>query len=510
MCVTVTACGGENTQSDSGANVTEKSSAATTAENTSDTGEGGDEDISVFMMTDGEKTDYYKKLYPDKAQLVWLSSAQPNYEFELNEYLDSIDCDYVIRFRQVSYEDAQAENLTPIQYAQKLIESGEQIDILDSLGTVAGEDVVSNSYYYFAEKGLYEPLDEYLNDEKYSEIINSLPEKYWDSYRYKGTIYGVDNEFSSLCRDNGYRVYDRVFDKTDLTTEDFTADFADMGEVFKKISDTGLSCLVFNGYELDTLFPENYRGFGIGVEDGKAVNVFEKQEISDYYSTLWDYLKSGATVTQSLSSATNGVEEAAERGAFGSVIKNDSAGTTEVFYRENNYICSPYHGVGVYSGSQYKAYAFDALVNLTYNADWNNTISYGKEGVQYEVTDGEVTMKENPDGGSYTARISDFNNPMISYSYHGENGSTAESCDYSTAYERAEYLDGFGFLFDGSDISEEYKSVAEIAMNFTLNVTDDTDLKAYLSDFNAQLYNAGLQDILDEADRQLKEYQSSN
>ena len=56
-------------------------------------------------------------------------------------------------------------------------------------------DVISNAYYYFADNKIYEPLDTYLDSDKYSKIKNSMPQKYWDSYKYNGKIYGVDNSF---------------------------------------------------------------------------------------------------------------------------------------------------------------------------------------------------------------------------------------------------------------------------------------------------------------------------
>ena len=56
-------------------------------------------------------------------------------------------------------------------------------------------DVISNSYYNFINCSYFEPLDDYLKDEKYQDIIKSMPQKYWDSYKYNGKIYGVDNSF---------------------------------------------------------------------------------------------------------------------------------------------------------------------------------------------------------------------------------------------------------------------------------------------------------------------------
>lgn len=83
--------------------------------------------------------------------------------------------------------------------------------------------------------------------------------------------------------------------------------------------------------------------------------------------------------------------------------------------------------------------------------------------------------------------------------------------DYYAAYENTEYLDGFGFLFDGTNIQDKYTEIVNKICEFApLYADEDGDVEQYIVDFNASLYAAGLQDVLDEVDRQLKVYDEAN
>ena len=70
---------------------------------------------------------------------------------------------------------------------------------------------------------------------------------------------------------------------------------------------------------------------------------------------------------------------------------------------------------------------------------------------------------------------------------------------FYTAYENAQMLDGFGFFFDESDLSATDKEVIKTITTFSASM-DDVDV--YLEEFNQKFYDAGLGEVLDEANRQ--------
>lgn len=467
-----------------------------------------DVETNVSFMDYDEKYKLYQNHYPDKVILTWLTDNYVRYEWELNEYLSNNNYDYVICFRPLNIVDASGFTNTYLNAITELIYSGEQIDIIDGFSTVLGQDVVSNVYFYLADNGIYEPLDTYLDSNKYSDIKNSLPQKYWDSYKYNGKIYGVDNSFSSLYSDNGLLIYNDVFEQTGIQADDFNKPLSELETVLRSTFDkTGRSINYDCGFWTYDIFTANYiTAVGLAVSDNKAINVFEQDEVLNYYELL-NLLSEKEYITIDSASTVSAGYNIELKAAYGEIIENDIAGTTKVFNKRNNYICNPTNVMGISSKSLNKDMAVDALINVVYNETFNNILTYGVEGIQYEISDGKVVMKENEmyDGGTYIVD-SHYNNSMISLPCYNTNNEII-SHDYYSAYETAEYLDGFGFLFDGTEIKDTYINVVNAICEFKpLN----EDFDAYISTFNQNLYDAGLQEVLDEANKQLEVYNEKN
>ncbi len=461
----------------------------------------------VNMGTDSlsfeEKYDECSQKYPGKTILVWLTEWQPKYEQQLNDYLYSNEYDYVVCFKNIlDYENGDSY----YQIASDMINNGEQIDLIDSFGVMFGQEAISNNYYYYSEHGMFEALDVYLSDNKYSEYFNMMPQKYWDSYKYKGRIYGIDNSFSSLYADNGYAISNKVFEETDFTPEDFQKPPFELTQQFKLCHQ-----ILNRKTELDSHFftsnfyYANYIDEGIAIVENKAVNVYNTDEALDFYKNLntmqnEEYvILDPSALSESEMPIINSISSAA---SFTTTVVNDYFDITKVFYQSNNYIKNPTRAIGISSKSQNKAMAFDFLINVTFNSEMNNVITYGMEEVNYMIDEnGYVQMLADKTNVEYSPDII-YNNPMVSLSCLTAPDEIY-SRDFYSAYETAEYLDGFGFLFDGTAIKDTYVNVVDTIMDF--NPSSD-NIEAYLNEFNQKLYNAGLQDIIDEANRQLEVY----
>ena len=467
-------------------------------------------------MNFDEKYQFYSERYPNKNILVWVTDLGSPYELELNDYLYENNYDYIICFK-TSLEGIEDESgnfiSTNAEFVSKIIQNGEQIDILDSLALINGMDVISNSYYNFINCSYFEPLDDYLKDEKYQDIIKSMPQKYWDSYKYNGKIYGVDNSFSSLYYDNGYKISNEIFEKSDLTTDDFQKPLSEIEPTIKEVFEKTKKRMNFNFcYFTSDFFPASYITEGIGIVGNKLVNIFEQNETKNYYKLLTSLESKGYAAIDSAVIDSTGIELTQASAAYGEIIKNNRWDKTNVFYKQNNYIHEPYKATGIYSGSKNKEQAFDLLMNVFYNEDFNNIITYGIKGKQYEIEDGKVKMKldeSNPYSQQYDIKCSVciwYNNPMISLPCD-ESDTVIQKLDYYKAYENAEFLDGFGFFFDGTSIKDTYLKVMDTVESLKIS---GKDIDSYMKEFNKKLYDAGLQEVLDEANRQLEEYHNKN
>lgn len=333
-------------------------------------------DTQEHLTDFDEKYATYQKKYPDKQILTWLTDSYVRYEAELNQYLADNGFDYVVCFKTLDMSSDYGD--TYISAVKNMSAAGGYFDILDSFSVVLGTDAVSNSYYYLAENGLFEPLEAYLTDEKYADIYALMPQKYWNSYQYKGHIYGVDNSYSSLYADSGLLVYNDVLEQSGLTADDFAKPLDELEPALKKVSTAckkpfDITCEFWT----NDIFPANYpTSVGVALADGKAVNVFEQPETLEYYKTLEKYAEKNYITVDSPSENSAGYN-IERRAGFGNAVTNEISGYTEVFGRQNSYICSPTSAVGVYSGSKNKIMAVDAVLNILYNKDINNIITYG-------------------------------------------------------------------------------------------------------------------------------------
>ena len=80
--------------------------------------------------------------------------------------------------------------------------------------------------------------------------------------------------------------------------------------------------------------------------------------------------------------------------AYGEIINNNRWDKTSVFYKNKIIIYAIHIKPPEYIPVQKnKEQAFDLLMNVMFNKDFNNIITYGKEGKQYEIKDGKVKMK---------------------------------------------------------------------------------------------------------------------
>ena len=462
-------------------------------------------EIDIAYMDYNEKYELYQQRYPDKIILTWLVDNDVTYEKQLNDYLYENNYDYVICFKKIEAYIA-GEGDTFLAVLDDMVNNGVDFDILSSFGICLGADDVSNSYYYLSEMGVFEPLDDYITNEKYSEYYNLLPQAYWDSYKYQGKLYGVDNTYSSLYYNYGVCIGNDVLNESGLEPEAFSGSLTESEEAYKTVYDkTGKRINFYRWFFTEDIFTANYISSGIAVSKGKVINVFELPETKNYFNKLNELAQKGYISIDSGESKVAG-NSIGSKNSDGEIMINESLGITKIYNQINNYICNPAVANGVYSKSKNKELAVDALLNVIFNKDINNILTYGLKGEQYDLVDGVVVMndvQENEESKSIDSR---FNNPIVSYPCYQQYNEIIP-LDYYKLYEEAEVLDGFGFFFDGRNISDTYKNVILKIKEFK---AENEDVDSYIEGFNKQLNDAGLQEVLDEANRQLEAYNEKN
>lgn len=151
------------------------------------------------------------------------------------------------------------------------------------------------------------------------------------------------------------------------------------------------------------------------------------------------------------------------------------------------------------------------FLNLMYtNADVVNTLSWGVEGRDWEVVDGEACYPEGVDGDSVLYHAADFfyGNTSLIYPWQG-NGA-----DYRAQVEAvmndAPLSPYLGFACDTSQIQNEISAISTVVAEFGPSVdcgfASPSDYEAFLNKLEA----SGASKIIDEYQKQLEAWKSKS
>ena len=448
-----------------------------------------------------QKYEYLKTRYKSKEILIWLTQFTPQHEIEINDYLYENNYDYVVCFKNIS-DFSEGDKYSALK---KQIDNNEQIDILSVFSVKFGEEYYSNRYYYMIENGYLESLDSYLSKEEYSKYVNTLPQKYWDSYKYKGHIYGVDNTFSTLCEDYGYIIDKSSIDSCGMQPSDFCKSPNELEELLLQVKAKTNKIMNFNiSFFINSFIQKNHINDSIAIIDKKAQNVFDTTIAIQYYQMVDNLRKKGLATVDSSFPQTNLMETYLKSGGYGNDITSNDNNNITVFYKQNNYIKNPVYAYGISCSSKHKTQSFNFLMNLIFNKDLNNIATYGTEGLFYHLDENKNVIMEQNVNNPESTYIPDiwYSNPYICFQCYDPYSPIYVNDIYSD-YENAEFTDGFGFYYDGSAYKDIYNNLAQAQHNFKAS---QENIEQYLDEFNELLKSVGIDILIDDINIELEKY----
>ena len=454
--------------------------------------------------------------YPDKTVLVWVIDDTMYEHFapfptaELNEYLDKNGYDIAVCFKPV-YEDSDMHFPDPMLIEiKKLLDAGERIDIISPMMNYS-------SYVY---DGMYEPLDEYLETDIGRGLCQTLPEKFLESLRINGSIYGLSGDVNfALSPDRGYYVNAELAEKYGY---DVNKPILEQLDILKAVKENEKKTDVFSTYvSLDSIVKfENVRMLSSAVywnDDTHSAalsidnpNYIEKMRALDTIKKEGFLHNMSAGTSDSFFIMADSVCGGGAAYADMKPVEVDYS----IEYAENYVTAIPVFPVktmvrneswvtGIYSGSENKDEAFELLAKIHTDPDLNNLMVYGVEGENYTLENGFVKEIENPNG----ANVNPFNtyrfaNLMICHR-STENPFTPEQ--YTEMYENAEVYGDIDFVPDPTNILSELNAEYIAADNISLPKKDE-NLDDLLAEYREGLYAAGVQKIIDECNKQYEKY----
>ncbi len=374
-----------------------------------------------------------------------------------------------------------------------------------------------------------ELTDDMLN-EYAPDIVETLKdtEWVWKASMVDGKIYGVKSE-GAYSKKVGTVFKKDLVEKYgfDYKSVDSIADLEPYLETIKQ-NEPGITPLLPTVTEVSAQFADDsVKGLIFNEESGKYEKYFNTDFFINRYRTLNDYYNKGYIAKDAAQKTETTVE--AKSGKY--AVMGDSG-----FYTEDGSKSSAQYGfpcVDAYMGqtivnpkggamncisstSEYPELALEVLNLIWADDEISNTLAYGIEGVNYEINEertaelGEKAI--TPATGTDVTWTFYHNYVGPLFDQWDSSWNTKESLEMmQEANVTAPVSKTIGFTFNSDPVQSEYVKITAIYTEcepvFKNGCMEDFDL--YLADVQNRLDEAGLDKVLEEANRQYQEFLSN-
>ena len=470
--------------------------------------------------------------YPDKTVLVWAfegtmwEQLTPFRSKEINEYLDSLGCDFAVCFKPVWGSATNDQNTYYNYCIEEMIADGEQLDLVNVLMKSA-EEGIPNAYHHAVQRGLFAPLDEYFDTEAGRALYDVMPANHWETLRVNGSIYGVEGNMDSTGLDYGYYVNKELADKYGY---DLSKPAQEQLDIIREVNEkeyVNYSAFVFDKGHLED--PIAYFTSSMAItpavywddEQHTARCALDNPEYLEKLS-FFDMLSKEGLLSYAVGGSSRLWFIAQTNLTGGYAAYHDSTEPIELYYQtfdnlgkdnivevypvfsEPRAVQASYCATGICSASQNKDKAFELLALAQTDPYLNNLMVYGIEGTDYNLTE-EGKSADLLNAFSYYR----YANLMIciksDYPYRRSPDVTAE--EYKALYENAVVSEDIDFAFDGRGLEKEIYATNLIMGSFSLPGSSGS-LEEALAELRERLENSGLQKIIDECNQQYEEYKN--
>ncbi|MCD7771190.1 MAG: ABC transporter substrate-binding protein [Oscillospiraceae bacterium] len=450
--------------------------------------------------------------YPDKTVLVVACVGNNRYRYiteSVNEYLSDLGKDYVICFEFTENNPIYSDYCSNVGLSdwysdlKSKVDSGEQIDIIST-----------TNYFYSIRDNMLAPLDDYLESTEVGQTLYSMmPENLWRAYSYNGTIYGI-NCNGSIKPTHAYLVDAALADEYGY---DFSKSFTDQLDLLETIQSESVDKAVYSFFstlmvDCSTDKTELTSGVYWDAENKTAISWLDDEDYISTLKTAFTLHNEGLSTTSytesyfALECTVDYPSEIGEVFNYWTGYEDDDGNAiykrvyavydeSEPVLTRNNY------ALGVSSTSKYQDMAFDFIATMLTDEELNNRMCYADyESEMY--SDGRIN------NNLYYYACDQFSNLLLSVPNTSQTNDIADV--YKTSLENAYVSEDFDFIFDDSEVYQQCLDVLGVMGNMTYNrLTEYTDFDEYIYNLRALLEEAGIDDIIQEANRQYDEWRKS-
>ena len=452
-----------------------------------------------------------ESFFENKTKLVWAlteSSNDKNHiQNEVNKYLDEKGYDFAVKFihhEEVKIKgDGSEERELMRDYYKNALQSGEQIDIISSGAGFDG----AYSYNEFVKNGYFIPLNEFFDSELGKKMYQAYPEWFWQTLSdEQGQIYG--RGFLPLGADClGISFNTELCDSYGIDISGYGATLEGLRPLLEKAKEkTGMPPMfidptVFVYYKNAGFI--KYGGVFFNTQSGRFENIFESKACTDYLKLLDDYKAKGyittdnSQVTYETAIIYTGIIQPSSYLCERSFVT--SAGFTNS--SELNFV------QGITASCKSPDKAFELLALCSTDKELCSLIFNGTNGRNYKFDDNEKIIK-NLEHRAFDDWQDTPANYILADSAAYECSDKEEKFRELSENINVSPLDGFNA--DLGEFKDKLDSCAKIYEdNYKLFLTkygEQKNLDDALSAANKQLKQAGIDEVLNELNKQFSEF----
>lgn len=459
----------------------------------------------------------WKIISPD-GDPSFVDPFKAKWEANLNALLREKGVSYTVRLEGFAYTE-QREEMDMLK---------KQADII-TVSTVPGTG--RNPYQYYSREGVFSSLSPLLPSEWGNILQQAMEDEDLELAKVDGEIFALSAVLPALFS----TAYDQsVLEENGISIENIDPVLLNNEEMLfklKEISDCVpiVTPCIGDVFDLGqyVLQPSNVVSLGTS---GRFENIYDSELFRNHVKKMLSLkekhlLKIGAPDSKTLVYLP--FRESFTREAYTDCFSFEEGG--QVIQKEvavvpdtSRPVIQLYWGdwkTGIASASEKTAEAEDFLLRLFTDPDIANLIQYGSRNEDYSINNqGALIAKSEPSIVSLFGSF--FTNPLITYS--APNMAKDKSEYQGWFFE--EYVKDFpyGFRFDSSAVMEEIAACTQIIMQKEnvdmpststyqrITALEITDVDAEIDQLVLELKKAGIEKIIQEANRQLGEWKEKN
>lgn len=391
-----------------------------------------------------------------------------------------------------------------------IISTNEAYDIIFGTTVNYVSDIKLGAYYDITD----------LKDEYMADLNEMMPEEYWEAVTVDGKIYGVPTYKDSSI--SNYAVWDKsIVDEYNLDISQLT-ELDSLTPVFEQLKADKNDYPVYVKNDGVYYIFDVYDRIGAGTQilgvryddpDARVCFTLEEDDIYSELETLHEWYQKGiinpdaSTLsearTYNMWRVAQGWESAGKTSwgpAMGCDVEVQKVGDTIL---SNDTVQGSINMIS--ANTKYPEKCLETLNLLNSDSTLRDMFYYGEEGVNFEYTDDGKVHKLNQDW-SWAGYIQ-----ATFFVVTPEDTDIYDQWDEIKALnEQAVPAVTLGFTLDTTEIADKLSNCNEIWLRYRSEVmTGVQDPAVAVPEIKEELMNAGFQDVLDEAQRQVDEFMAS-